>query len=412
MSGSPCCAPTAAAAEELARHLAVPQPLPAEPRWRAQSLAKGAAGIALLHIERALTGAGSWDTAHRWVRSATREEISAADTAGLYFGVPAISFVLHAAGADGIVRYGAVLAGIDARVSALAHRRIDLARQRADRGQRPAFAEYDLLHGLTGIGAHLLAHAPGDDALGRILAYLIRLTEPLCVDGQTLPGWWVFHDPHPRQSGGCPGGHLNLGVAHGIGGPLALLAQALRAGITVDGQADALSGICVFLDFWRQEGDAGSWWPQWLTLDELRTGRTTQPGPLRPSWCYGTPGLSRAQQLAALACGDTARQNLAERALAACLSDPAQLGQIIDTSLCHGWAGLYQTAVRAAADALTPALAALLPHLTERLIQQASAVPGHRPGLLEGNAGLALALRTAARTGPPISGWDTCLMIN
>ncbi len=82
-------------------------------------------------------------------------------------------------------------------MSALAHRRIDLARQRIDRGQRPAFAEYDLLHGLTGIGAHLLARAPGDDALGRILAYLVRLTEPLRIDGQTLPGWWTAHDAGP-----------------------------------------------------------------------------------------------------------------------------------------------------------------------------------------------------------------------
>jgi hypothetical protein len=413
VSASTRSAPTAAAvADELAQHLAVPQPLPAELRSRAQSLAKGAAGIALLHLERAHTGTGSWETAHIWVKAATRDEISAADTAGLYFGVPAISFVLHAAGADGIARYGAALVGIDAHVSALAHRRINLARQRVDRGQRPAFAEYDLLHGLTGIGAHLLTHAPGNDALGRILAYLVRLAEPLRVDGQTLPGWWTAHDPNVSTSDGFRGGHLNLGVAHGIGGPLALLAQGLRAGVTVDGQADAVSGICAFLDTWRQDGDAGPWWPHWLTLDELRAGRTTQPGPLRPSWCYGTPGISRAQQLAAIASGDIARQHLAEHALVACLSDPAQLDLIIDTSLCHGWAGLYQTAVRAAADALTPALAAILPHLTELLIRHTSAAPSHSTGLLDGNAGLALALHTASRTTPPISGWDTCLMIN
>jgi hypothetical protein len=404
---------TAAALEDaLAQPVAVPQPLHAELPSRNQSLAKGAAGIALLHIERAHTGTGSWKTAHSWVKAATHDEIIAADTAGLYFGVPAISFMLHAAGADGMARYGAVLAGIDAHVSALAHRRIDLALQRVDCGQGPAFIEYDLFHGLTGIGAHLLAHDPGNDVLGRILAYLVRLTEPLRVDGQTLPGWWSAHDPHVTTSVGFPGGHLNLGIAHGIGGPLALLAQALRAGITVDGQLGAISSICAFLDTWRQEGDTGPWWPQWLTLDELRTGRTTQPGPFRPSWCYGTPGIGRAQQLAAIASDDTARQQRAEHALAACLSDPAQLDQVTDTSLCHGWAGLYQTAVHAAADALTPHLTAILPHLIELFIQHTNTAPSHNTGLLEGNAGLALALHTAARTELPISGWDTCLMIN
>jgi hypothetical protein len=52
-------------------------------------------------------------------------------------------------------------------------------------------------------------------------------------------------------------------------------------------------------------------------------------------WYYGTPGI---------ATGDAARQQIAEHALAACLSDTAQLSRIIDNSLCHGWAGLYQPA--------------------------------------------------------------------
>jgi len=177
---------------------------------------------------------------------------------------------------------------------------------------------------LTGLGVAL--RRIGDlELLREVLSYLVRLTEPI----DRLPGWWCPTGPHRNQPGPAGGHSKNLGMAHGIGGPLALLAQGLWAGITVNGQRDALSGICAFLDTWRQEGDAGPWWPQWLTLDELRTGQTTQPGPLRPSWCYGTPGLSRAQQLAAIASGDTARQHLAEHALAACLSDPAQLDQII-----------------------------------------------------------------------------------
>ncbi|MBA9003063.1 lanthionine synthetase C family protein [Thermomonospora cellulosilytica] len=398
------------AAETLSRQLA-PLAVPADqPGW-GQSLAKGAAGIALLHIERAHTGEGSWHTAHDWVKAATREDVSAANDAGLYFGVPAIAFVLHAAGADGTARYGAALARIDTHLTALAHRRVDLALERINHGRRPAFAEYDLLHGLTGIGAYLLTHAPGSDALGRILAYLVRLTGPLHADGQTLPGWWAPHAPNLRSSPDLPGGHANLGIAHGITGPLALLAQAMRAGITVDRHADAIHGICAFLDTWRQDTDTGPWWPQWITLDDLRTGRPSQPGPARPSWCYGTPAIARAQQLAAIATGDPHRRQFAEHALAACLSDPDQLGQIVDTSLCHGWAGLYQTAARAAHDALTSRISASLPYLTEMLIHRA-ATRCQAAGLLEGQAGLALALHTAAHTEPPISGWDTCLMIN
>lgn len=400
-----------AAADEIAQQILVPEPLHAGQLWPAQSLSKGAAGIALLHIERAHIGAGSWHTAHAWVTAAARDGISAVDDASLLFGAPALAFVLHAAEADGTVRYAPALVGVDAPVTALAHRRVDLAQARIDRGELPAFSEYDLLHGLTGIGTHLLRHVPGNDALKRVLTYLVRLTQPLRADGETLPGWTVFHDPHVKQSDDFPGGHANLGLAHGISGPLALLALALRQGITVEGHHEAIHVICTWLDTWRQDSDTGSWWQQWITRDQMRTGRASQRGPMRPSWCYGTPGLARAQQLAAIATSDIERQRMAEDALVVCLSDPQQLSQITDVSLCHGWAGLYQTAWRAARDALTPEISAHLPTLADRLVQRCRARRGGGIGLLEGDAGLALALHTAARNAPPTSGWDGCLLI-
>src|SRR6266511_4158651 len=349
-------AAVALAAEQAARRLALPEPAPGDQRWPAQSLFKGAAGIA---------------------------------------------------------RYATALATLDRHVSTLTHRRLDDAEARIGRGDLPAFAEYDLLHGLTGIGAHLLRNAPGSDTLGRVLHYLVRLTAPLRVDGETLPGWWVYHDPQRSHSAGFPGEHGNLGIAHGITGPLALLAHAMRRGIVVDDHGEAIAAIYTWLDTWRDDTGAAPTWPQWITRAELHTGRLSHPSQLRPSWCYGTPGIARAQQLAALATADTARQDIAEHALAHCLADPTQLARITDTSLCHGWAGLHQTAWRAAREARTPAIADALPHLTDLLVRHGR--PGHADGtgLLEGDAGLALALHTAAHPATePISGWDACLLIN
>ncbi|MGW5879004.1 lanthionine synthetase C family protein [Nocardiopsis terrae] len=380
----------------------------ATPTAQAQSLAKGGIGTALMHIEHAHTGRGSWESAHNWVQKAAAAPVSAADEACLYFGAPALAFLLHAAQSDGAPRYAAARERIDAAVRHLAHRRLDLAHARIDSAQPAAFAEYDLLHGLTGIGAHLLHHDPADDALGRILTYLVRLTRPLTVDRQQLPGWWVHHDPQRGTSDHFPGGHANLGIAHGITGPLALLAQAQRRRITVDGQNEAIELICTWLDSWRRENDTGTWWPQWVTTEALRSRRTDQSGPQRPSWCYGTPGLARAQQLAALATADTDRQRMAEHAFANCLADPNQLARIHDPGLCHGWAGLAQTANRAAADALTPAIAHHLPFLTDRLDRERT----DTAGFLDGRAGADLARATAAEGQPPATGWDACLLIN
>jgi lantibiotic biosynthesis protein len=373
---------------------------------REQSLARGAVGVTLLHIERALAGVGPWSTAHAWVKAATTRGISAADDTGLYVGAPAISFILHAAEADQNHRYDQALSTVDSHVIALAHRRVDAATARAQRGETTTFVEYDLFAGLTGIGQLLLQTMPGTDALGRILDYLVRLTRPRA---DHLPGWWVSRDPDKTLP--TPGGHANHGVAHGISGVLAFLGTALRRGVTVDGHREAIETICAHLDAWRQDDEHGPWWPEWITRDELRTGRSQQPSPHRPGWCYGTPGIARAQQIAAIATADTARQHLAEHALAACLSDTDQLARITDNTLCHGWAGLYQTAWRAAQDALTPEITHQVPRLVALLTRHANT--GHEDdlGFLIGTAGVALAAHTAAHNTAPISGWDACLLI-
>ncbi|GAA4945784.1 hypothetical protein HD597_006727 [Nonomuraea thailandensis] len=366
----------------------------------AQSLASGAAGTALLHIERAHTGVQPWHTAHAWITAATSNEISAADQAGLYFGAPAISFTLHATRTG---RYDRATAAIDAHVIRLAERRLAGVTARTADGEAARFADHDLFHGLTGIAVLLLRHLPDSGILEPILSHLVRLT---CPTLDKLPGWWVAHDPASTVP--TPGGHANLGIAHGITGVLALLAIALRDGIAVDGQTDAIRRICAFLDAWQQDGETGPWWPQWITRADLECGRTRLLGPGRPSWCYGTVGIARAQQMAAIALGDTTRQHLAEHALAACLADPTQLAYLTDPGLCHGVAGVYQTAWRAARDALTPDIATCLPALAAMLDQADAHADG---SLLTGSAGLALALNTAARNLPPHSGWDTCLLI-
>jgi class I lanthipeptide synthase len=389
-----------------------PLSLPPDRRWRPQSLARGAAGVALLPIERAHAGVGGWDVAHSWLKAAVSGGVRAGDDAGLYNGAPAVALALRAASAGASDRYSRALEVLDRSVSRLAHRRVDHAAARIARGALPALAEYDVINGLSGIGAYLLFRSPGDGAFERLLFYLVQLTEPLRVDGELLPGWWTGHDPHFGYSTHYLRGHGNFGMAHGVAGPLALLSLALLHGHSIDGQREAIERICAWLDMWRQQHEAGPWWPQWITDHERRTGHLVQRKPGRPSWCYGTPGVARAQQLAGLASGDLMRTQTAERAIAGCLSDPEQLDRIVDVTLCHGWAGLFVTAWRAAENASTSAIAERLPIARKLLIQHAAPGAGDGIGLLEGDAGLALAVHIAEHHLSPISGWDRCLLIS
>lgn len=398
-----------ATATVIAESLTDPSTLPTHQnrhRPTPQSLANGTAGIALLHIERALSGHGDWTVVHAWLSAAAGDDISAGPNASLFFGAPALAFVTHAA-AEHTGKYQRALANLDAATTALTRTRLDQAHARIDRGDRPALAEFDLIRGLTGLAAYHLRFDTHHEVTSAVLSYLVRLTEPLTGRTDGLPGWWTDHGPTGRA---MPGGHGNFGVAHGICGPLTVLSLGLRRGIVVDGHTDALGRICSWLDIWRQDHPAGPWWPRTITLDEVDTGLPQQPGPGQASWCYGTPGLARAQQLTGLATGDTERQRMAEAALLGCLTDPSQLAQITEIGLCHGFAGLLHTTWRMATDAAAPAISARLSALSAKLCAQLRTAP-QGTELLDGNTGAALALHTTATDTVPLSHWDTCLLL-
>ncbi|MYR90120.1 lanthionine synthetase [Streptomyces sp. SID685] len=404
-------ATTAAMLEQYTAHLAQPAPPPPDEPWSVQSLADGAAGISLLHVEMASRHGGSWRPAHRWITAAAAGHISAADTAGLFLGAPALGFVLTTVPPPFQHLYEPARRTLHQHITDLTHRRVDAALTRVRKGDLTTFAEYDLFYGLTGIGAYFLRTDPEGLTLERVLKYLVALTRPLAPDGRGLPGWWVSHDPARRESPHFPGGHGNFGAAHGITGPLLLLAQAMRRGITVSGHREAIWSICEHLDAWCQLSPSGPWWPEHISRRDLDLGRPHHDAPTRPSWCYGTTGIARAGQLAGLALHAPDIQAFYEDALYRALTDPEQLAQVTDSGLCHGWAGIYQTATRAAADALDPRLQTLPKGFGNALA--ANAQPGlPEPGLINGAAGTALALTTHASQQAPITGWDACLLIN
>ncbi|MET9869039.1 lanthionine synthetase C family protein [Streptomyces sp. NPDC006386] len=410
------------AADTIAERLAAPQDVRSlhhRQGWWPQSLAHGAVGVALLHIERARTGQGPWQRAHDWLACAAAEPAVGGPDSHLYYGAPALAFALHAA-ADRPGRYARALDSVDQYVTTAIRDRLNGAHARMDRGEMPTLAEFDAIRGLSGMAALLLHRDLHVDVLREILTYLVRLTEPVKHDGELLPGWWSHLAPSGKTSPDYPEGHANNGLAHGISGPLAVLSLAARRGVTVEGHLDAIARILAWLDRWQQEGSVGPWWPYWITREQLRSG-TTGPGPSRPSWCYGTAGFARVQQLAALALQDVPRQQAAEIALLRAMTDPGQLGATVDVSLCHGFAGLAHITKLVAADAITPGLAECLPRLLAPITDIAPGTladslidpPGGGDiGLLEGAAGTALAL-TSFHTGTPsASGWDTCFLTN
>ncbi|KDN82284.1 lanthionine synthetase C family protein [Kitasatospora cheerisanensis] len=404
--------------------------------WAPAGLADGAPGIALLFAELSRQDPAHRATAHAWLGVAARSAAGAAPGTGLYDAVPALAFALPRAAATP-ADYRTARAHLHHQTTVLAERLARREQQRAAAGvEHTAVERYDLVSGLAGLGAVLLDHHPragtADSALHLVLRALVRLSEPIAE----LPGWWVAQSPDDCAPTSAERGHANLGLAHGLPGPLALLALCWRQGLRVPGQRTALSLWADWLLGQARQDRYGPWWPQSVdltTIDQLPDhpqppGDCERPG--RPSWCYGSPGIARALQLAGLALDQPDWRECAEQAAAAAVhraldtaTGPAAL---TDAGLCHGWAGLLQCTWRTGRDSEQPEneLTALLPRLTERLLDLATPAPfGFRPplprngwtddpaGFLTGAAGVALALHTVATDRVPFTTWDRALLL-
>lgn len=350
-----------------------------------QSLARGALADGLLLAVRSHDDPGAISALHDLIGDLG--PLVDGPDAGPFYGAPAVAYVLHAA-AGGFDRARMQL---DEIVDRITRERLHSAWQRIGDGRAASFAEYDLLRGLSGLGAFWLARGTRQDALDAVLEYLVALTMPTDVG----PGWRVWHRPDDPQIAGL---HVNNALAHGIAGPLAVLSLALIRGHQVPGHEPAIRRILDHLDAARRTSDAGEWWARW---DGDGCGR-----PPQPSWCYGTPGMVRAQQLAGIGLGDQARKRDAERVLLDCLHDDAQIAALTELGVCHGVAGLVRVTERVADDADEPGpLRARAALLRSRLIG-GDTTTTDAAGLLTGGPGVQLVTENDTQ-----SRWDVCLAL-
>ncbi|MFW6641840.1 lanthionine synthetase C family protein [Nocardiopsis algeriensis] len=362
------------------------------------SLNGGTLGTALLYLA---TGSPP-ETVHTLLRTALADgPIDPAGRNTLFHGLPAVGFVLSLTPPG---NYRGARATAREHLIALTRHRLAAATRRIEDRRPTSFAEYDLITGLTGIGVALGSIDPDGDLLDDVLRYLVRFTRPVRHEHRERPGWWVHHGPRAHPDPDFSEGHINLGVAHGISGVLGLLALTHRDGRTVDGHTEAMERLCAELDEHEHHDGERTWWPGWVATGH--PAPLTRPG--TPSWCYGTPGIARTQQLAALALQDTTRRLHTEQVMDTCLSDPDLVKHFIDGGLCHGPAGVLQVLYRMSEDQPTaPTGQRLDRHLTSMRAHATAPFPHRESGLLEGKEGTTMAL--AGRE--PTQAWDRCLLL-
>lgn len=285
--------------------------------------------------------------------------------------------------------------------------------------------DYDLIAGLVGIGVYALERLPlasGRTILGQVVRHLEALAIPRGsgliwpTPPEHLPDW---------QRDRCPQGYLNLGLAHGTPGVLALLAAAQAQGVEAGRCARLLVLGMAALRGFIQDPAIGVYLPTWCPMELERPA----PSSSRLAWCYGDLGASLAFWQAA---GPSHRRLWKEDALAmARLAAERPLDQsgVRDAGICHGSAGnlhIFNRWYQTTGDPVFRDAALAYLELTLAYLDPARGFAGvwayalateehpqdfnPDPSLLEGAAGVGIVLLSCLGGPEPI--WDRFLMLS
>jgi hypothetical protein len=405
--------------------------------WFAPGLAQGNAGLGVLwaYLDTCLPGAG-WDTVgKRHIEIAARAAERASFGTGLFSGLAGLAFSAWQLSRGG-ARYARLLASLD---HAVASETIALASRLCGRAG-PAVGEFDVISGLSGVGAYLLCRR-GQPAIDAALAATVDALTSLALAPGPIPAWHtpaaLLYDDKTREA--YPHGNLNCGLAHGAPGVLAFLSLACTSGSSAPRVERAIAAIADWLTVNRCDDQWGVNWPTAVSLygasgdaevgaaagaAELRAGdpRTAPGGPSRSAWCYGAPGVARSLWLAGRATGRQDYAELAVAAMEAVFRRPVPARMIDSPTFCHGVAGLLAIALRFARETNAPAFIDASSALAGQVLgafDPASRL-GFRniefgdnqtdqPGLLDGAAGVALVLLSAATDVEP--SWDRAFLL-
>lgn len=332
---------------------------------------------------------------------------------GLFNGLSGYAFATRYL-ARGGTRYRNAQAEIDAALHPAISRRCGFLKSQ----EQFACSDFDAISGFAGIAAYLLTRQD-DPGAQTILLEVVEFLVALLGDDRKPPRWYTPSHLIAGESmqRGFPEGNLNCGLAHGVPGPLAVLSLAYECGVRLPRLEDAIERAACWL---IQNRSDDAWGPNWPSAWGVAgPGAAPAPPVARAAWCYGSPGIARALWLAGRALHRREFQDLAQEALTAAFRRPFATLKLDSPMFCHGQVGVLQITWRLARETQDAALIQATAFLTESILARLDTTPDTDPTvahplttrwLLEGLAGMALALFTVGESASP--DWDRAFLLS
>lgn len=157
---------------------------------------------------------------------------------------------------------------------------------------------YDVIYGLSGILNYLLdVEIKEEDSykIETIIKYLVMVTEHVDYNDYTIPKIFIPNENlTDSEKEYFKFGNINLGLSHGIAGPLKVLTKARRKHYNIDGIEEAiLLLIKIYEKFEIKIGNVITW-PATIDLEEYHSNIIKNKDNYLDlyKWCYGSFSLS------------------------------------------------------------------------------------------------------------------------
>ena len=190
-------------------------------------------------------------------------------------------------------KYDKLNASLSHTISVLGRARAKLMVEKI-KTQSLTIFDYDCISGLSGVVPYLLHYKTKEciDTAADIVKALCLFSEFSSNDSQLIPNFCILPDhlfqEHEKEA--YPSGMINLGLSHGITGPLSALTIAAKHRLSIPGIEGGISRLSNFLiNNCVYDEKQLPYWASGISLDDHLNHLPGVPfNNKRLSWCYGS----------------------------------------------------------------------------------------------------------------------------